>query len=1646
MPGGDRVGEAYVDIHVNAGPGEAELAAFKAKVDRDFAELGRKKAEAQLQLKSTEFDAKINKVKAELDNLEHRKARASVELDKAKFDAEIAEAKAEIKALGREKAKVRVDLSQLRDANRETRLLTKGRELDERAALAQAKAEQAISRERDRAARDMQRNGQLEARARAENAKYDAQRMESAIKNRAELARLSDEYEKLRGRQIGLEKSSRRVFSPRTIGQAEEEARKIERVASEADYLKHKIEKLGGSVDHLDPQIARNSSMLDRWLSRLGDTSVRIGPITTSIKGLATGLGLLGPIIFELGGGLVALAGTIGEGLAGAAVVGAGAFSGLALSAAGVGLILKPMAGEFEEVHKALEKVTKAERKYGKGSEQAKTAQEQLNNTIKDVSPAARQSFKDYVKLKSAWESKTGGAKTALFSGFESSLKTAKALLPEFASETVKTTQIASKAWSGWMKSLRSSEAKHILGDIMSNFRASIPGLTSGLGALVATFGRLAAAGSHFLPGLSNGFAEWAHNLEHAVGGGQQLQHNVGGLVSQMRDLGHLTQDTGSLLVHVFDAGASSGQGMVKSLDQVIKRWDKWTQSASGKAGLKEFFAQSKTATEDFFSSLGHLTKLLFEFSRATAPVANGLLQIVTWIGNIVSAADELVGVKQIFQGIGFVLAGLFVASKVLAFKDAVAGVIGRLSALAGTSTAAAVATEAETAAAANAAVALEAETVAAGEAAVALEGETVAAAGAAGAAMEGTAASAGILSAALAPEILVPAGAAAALIFLGSQIGETEKAFEKAAGKFRHTAHDIPDALKEATSATEKYITAQHRNQSATESVAAAKKRLTKLQEENAPLSALTKAINKLNVAEANQAHQAAATGRINQEQVTAQKELVKGAKARVKAAENELKVARETAHAHITRAGAVPPTDKEKAEEAKNVAKAERDLARAKSEVAQAQRQETITAIPWERSIKGLAPISKSAENGLRKLSATIGVVAAKKIGKFVDPNDVQHITELGNRLTKLGRGGQVKQIAVKSQGADQTISKLQKLQRQTSKVEAARATVKVGANDTQAQSKLKRLAALSQHVTGAKNTINILANATSAENAIHRLEAHLRHVAQNKYQAEVSAVDKTQPGWQSAYHHLREAASQKYEARINAIDNASGKAKAAEQAAKQAEKTYKLNITATNSQALGAISSVQTALAGLHDKTVTVNVVTHKSGGFSGGPAGMYYSTFATGGISDRELQRANEKAVVRQSGPGRKVNRPTMLVGEQAPRHPEYVIATNPAYRSSNEQYLEDAAGEFGYELIPAFKKGGKKGKGKGGGSSAPPYKPQSHKHWKVHNHKFAPKSVEELNTAEGTLQNLEGKFNAELTREEQQIAHGKRKEYDFGLLKGFLSHEETIQRNIIGQIIPTIVTASEKARNRADTELKGPLSKKKVAAARKQANAAEREYSNLKSPTKRAGESDQAYAARKAAYDKQKKQLKRASKEAKAYADRLDTERQDAIQMREDAANELKEVRHEVVVEHETALMELETETENYADIEENPELAPYAGGGGAGSAPSLAEQTSSFNTEREELYNQFGSNISGGGATPFGASGASPFYATMASSGSKPNYTPAGLAAAGGRGGSAGRVFPAGTATVNNVNNYFTAPPPDPHTWAKQQAFELENL
>jgi hypothetical protein len=112
--------------------------------------------------------------------------------------------------------------------------------------------------------------------------------------------------------------------------------------------------------------------------------------------------------------------------------------------------------------------------------------------------------------------------------------------------------------------------------------------------------------------------------------------------------------------------------------------------------------------------------------------------------------------------------------------------------------------------------------------------------------------------------------------------------------------------------------------------------------------------------------------------------------------------------------------------------------------------------------------------------------------------------------------------------------------------------------------------------------------------------------------------------------------------------------------------------------NDAASPTIRAIQAALAGIpNSKSITISVtrIERSFGGRTGGQGR------ATGGPVTPE-----QKSAAR----GARVDRTTFVAGEEG--RTEYVIATNPAYRASNMNYLAQAADHFGMALVPAYKKG------------------------------------------------------------------------------------------------------------------------------------------------------------------------------------------------------------------------------------------------------------------------------------------------------------------------------------------------------------------
>jgi len=118
-----------------------------------------------------------------------------------------------------------------------------------------------------------------------------------------------------------------------------------------------------------------------------------------------------------------------------------------------------------------------------------------------------------------------------------------------------------------------------------------------------------------------------------------------------------------------------------------------------------------------------------------------------------------------------------------------------------------------------------------------------------------------------------------------------------------------------------------------------------------------------------------------------------------------------------------------------------------------------------------------------------------------------------------------------------------------------------------------------------------------------------------------------------------------------------------------------------------AYSKLTSISNKLNGLEDKSVSVSTNYTSSGNppqqVAEGYMSSRYMPAASGYTKSTAAGSARRRPMRRAMG---KFNEPTFLVGEE--NRSEYVIATNPAYRTQNRRYLSQAAGELGMSVIPA----------------------------------------------------------------------------------------------------------------------------------------------------------------------------------------------------------------------------------------------------------------------------------------------------------------------------------------------------------------------
>lgn len=165
----------------------------------------------------------------------------------------------------------------------------------------------------------------------------------------------------------------------------------------------------------------------------------------------------------------------------------------------------------------------------------------------------------------------------------------------------------------------------------------SFENLSGALGPVSAALLDVAAVGSDFLPGLTEGARSAALSLQQFVAQAResgQLQQWIQGGIEALSTLGSIAGNVGSALGSIFSAMSSNGGGALAALDDLTGRLAAFLSSAEGSTALGQIFAGLSAAASGLVPAL----------TSVVSALVVGLAPVVAQLGPAIGQLAQQVG------------------------------------------------------------------------------------------------------------------------------------------------------------------------------------------------------------------------------------------------------------------------------------------------------------------------------------------------------------------------------------------------------------------------------------------------------------------------------------------------------------------------------------------------------------------------------------------------------------------------------------------------------------------------------------------------------------------------------------------------------------------------------------------------------------------------------------------------------------------------------------------------------------------------------------------------------------------------------------------------------------------------------------------
>lgn len=667
----ERVADIGIGVHVDD-RATAELKRIEAQSKATAATIGRQEAEVKVKADLSDLQRARKETALIVKELERERAQVGA-LDR-KDAARLGNARRRLRLQDQE---LKQTYERLGQVAREGRLL----ELNAKQEVARAKAAENTAKVLDRS--NKQHEASLVRQQRAQDKiNYSLQRAPLLLaKQREQVRALEKDFARAARKAEALDRK-------RPLTREGRMELSIDRghVFETMERIKAELELLGRKPPvHIridtDP---RDASLLRRKMyslrqsiggifekfGKLGETTFRLGPITTTITGAVRGLSLLGPIVTSLAGSLTALVGVLGTGVAGAALGAAGAIGGLGISIAGMVGAIKPAVAQFKLYSAATKAYNRSVALYGKDSDKTKDRLKEMRHAYGELTPAMRQGATELKKFSAEWQSLTGKRADRFIGSITKNLYSSlRKLAPTIAGNTNRTFDIIQNRFAKltqWLSRKRQIRMFDSIGESSNQFLK--PALI-GVEHLVKAFLHLTEASGRLFAGRAGqSFRDWAAGIDKATQPSEKLDRTIQRLGNHAADVFKFMGAFGRLFITIMNRGANSGDRMVKSMTDWANKKNEFFKGPKGKDDLNQFFNRSEQNTRKLVAVLGPLVKAFLEWSNALAPISSGMLSVISVVSRGIGALAHLTAMQGPLKAFGATLAGLWAVNRIAGF------------------------------------------------------------------------------------------------------------------------------------------------------------------------------------------------------------------------------------------------------------------------------------------------------------------------------------------------------------------------------------------------------------------------------------------------------------------------------------------------------------------------------------------------------------------------------------------------------------------------------------------------------------------------------------------------------------------------------------------------------------------------------------------------------------------------------------------------------------------------------------------------------------------------------------------------------------------------------------------------------------------